>query len=122
MKINKITYGFVTQVFDTEKKAFVSQSFEAGSQVDYENELGESMDPEVMEEYNFGPYAKQEPYLPFDMVSPEASVNLRSCQEQIQQDLLAFLDNLPVSGKDQINIQNGVCEVVLNNFKKYNLL
>ena len=30
MKINKITSGYVIQVFDTEKKQFVSQEFVAG--------------------------------------------------------------------------------------------
>jgi len=41
MIINKITYGYVVQAFDTEKQQFVSQSFYAGDKVEYETEIGE---------------------------------------------------------------------------------
>lgn len=79
MLINKITTGFVIQTFDTEKGKYVSQEFVAGDQVDYEEkETGNPMDWEewdklnVNKELNFGPYAENEPYLPFDMVQPKS--------------------------------------------------
>lgn len=67
MKIQKITTGFVIQIFDTETKKYVSQEFIAGSDVDYENMTGESVDPvEVGMQDEDG----SEPYLPFNMVQP----------------------------------------------------
>jgi hypothetical protein len=44
MFINKITTGFVVQVFDTEKQQFVSQEFVAGDQIDYEDADGNPVD------------------------------------------------------------------------------
>ena len=58
MLVNKITVGFVTQVFDTELKRFVSQEFTAGDNVAYENEKGDAVD-------------SVDNYLPFHMVQPE---------------------------------------------------
>lgn len=63
MIINKITYGYVVQAFDTEKNQFVSQAFYAGDQVEYETEIGDPIDSEELEEK----------YLPFDMVQPDNS-------------------------------------------------
>ena len=76
MKINKITTGFVIQVFDTETGKYISQEFVAG-EVDYEDKesqevLSESQLDELAKNDNFGPYAEEEPYLPFDMVQPKA--------------------------------------------------
>jgi len=96
MIINKITYGYVVQAFDTEKQQFVSQSFYAGDKVFYETRDGSPVD-----ELNFAdrlneqrcrlsypapPWATKGPpseaeqqtkilrimeqYLPFDMVQP----------------------------------------------------
>ena len=73
MIINKITTGFVIQTFDTEKKQYVRQKFIAGDEVTYEDGTGaEAVPPtdEEMAEVNFGPEAKEEPYLPFNMVQP----------------------------------------------------
>ena len=55
--VNKITYGFVTQQFDTKTGKFISQEFTAGDQVDYENKRGEAVD-------------SIDEYLEFDMVQP----------------------------------------------------
>ena len=60
MLINKVTTGFVIQVFDTKKGRFVSQSFTAGDQ--YEDKDGEPVDSEAL----------KEACLPFDMVQPKA--------------------------------------------------
>lgn len=67
MIINKITIGFVTQSFDTDKQAWVSQEFVAGDQVDYETGDGDPINVADFEDRVLG---KQEPYLPFDMVQP----------------------------------------------------
>ena len=66
MLINKITTGFVIQVFDTEKGRFVSQSFTAGDQCDYEDKDGEPVDSKQLE------MDGNEACLPFDMVQPKA--------------------------------------------------
>ncbi len=63
MLVNKITVGFVVQVFDTEKKRFVGQEFVAGDQCDYEDN-GELVGREMLE------VDGKEAYLPFDMVQP----------------------------------------------------
>ena len=63
MLVYKITVGFVVQVFDTEKKRFVSQEFVAGDQCDYEDN-GELVGREMLE------VDGKEAYLPFDMVQP----------------------------------------------------
>ncbi len=72
MLINKITTGFVIQVFDTDTKKYVSQNFVAGDQVDYESTDGQTpIEDGDLEKYNFGPDAENEPYLPFDMLQPK---------------------------------------------------
>jgi hypothetical protein len=78
MIINKITTGFVIQQFDTETQKYIGQSFIASDDVQYENLDGEPLDYEGMAEDNFGPCAPNgEPYLPFDMVQPDAETNLK---------------------------------------------
>ena len=62
MLINKITPGFVIQVFDTELKRFVSQSYTAGDDCQYEDKDGEPADSKVL----------NGACLPFDMVQPKA--------------------------------------------------
>lgn len=81
MLINKITIGFVTQTFDTETGKYTGQEFFAGGEVTYEygrnneNLDGQELSITALEEIgkndNFGPYAKNGPYLPFDMVQPK---------------------------------------------------
>lgn len=72
MLINKITPGYVIQVFNTETGQYVSQEFRAGDEVDYESTDGQTpIEDGFMESVNFGPYAKAEPYLPFDMLQPD---------------------------------------------------
>ena len=65
MLVNKITVGFVIQVFDTELKRFVSQEFMAGEGCRYEEENGDPVDGKVLEA------GGKEAYLPFDMVQPQ---------------------------------------------------
>ena len=57
MLIKKVTTGWVTQVYDTEAKRFVSQEFQAGEQVDWES-------------MNGAPVEAINEYLNFDMVQP----------------------------------------------------
>ena len=61
-KYNKITPGFVAQVFERQngKYGCEEQSFSAGDQVDRENEQGESVAVDV----------RKEQYQPFNMVQP----------------------------------------------------
>lgn len=59
MIVHKITPGFVIQVFDSESNSFISQSFVASDQVDYEDDEGNPTDVEVRE------------YMSFDMVQPK---------------------------------------------------
>lgn len=60
MLVQKITHGFVTQVFDTDTNRFIEQTFTAGDEVEYETAYGEVVDESVVDDY-----------LPFDMVQPE---------------------------------------------------
>jgi len=64
MLVNKVTTGFVIQVFDTELKRFVSQEFVAGDDCQYEDGEGEPVSSEALE------VDGKETYLPFDMVQP----------------------------------------------------
>lgn len=79
MLVNKITVGFVTQVFDTETNQFVSQDFTAGDEVDYEDQDGECVDGDEVG------------YLPFEMNQPNDS---DAVAEKIYQGLhkQAFVD------------------------------
>lgn len=72
MLINKVTEGFVIQVFDTDKGEYISQAFTAAGPVNYESTDGQTpLDLDVAgEKWNFGPEAEAEPYLPFDMLQP----------------------------------------------------
>jgi hypothetical protein len=65
MLINKVTTGFVVQVFDTEKRRFVSQDFVAG-ECAYEDRRGEPIDPSLLV------VDGEEASLPFAMVQPDA--------------------------------------------------
>ena len=62
MLIDKITPGFVIQVYDTDLKRFVSQSFTAGDDCQYEDKDGEPVDSGAL----------NGACLPFDMVQPKA--------------------------------------------------
>ena len=67
MLVNKVTTGFVIQVFDTETGRFVSQEFVAGDQCDYEDGNGVPVCSEALE------VGGKEASLPFDMVQPQPS-------------------------------------------------
>jgi hypothetical protein len=66
MIINKITNGFVSQLFDTETGKYTHQDFVAGN-VDYEDQTGNPVDPV---ECGMQAADGTEPYLPFDMIQP----------------------------------------------------
>jgi hypothetical protein len=53
----KITYGFVTQTFDS-KGNLLKQDFQAGDQVEYEDAWGDAKEPKI------------DLYYPYDMVQP----------------------------------------------------
>ena len=80
MLIKKITTGFVIQVFDTEKKDWVSQEFVCGDECDYEtdetNDDGEFLDDkgEVVDDV-CDLLPSPEPYLPYEMKQPEQLAN-----------------------------------------------
>ena len=65
MLISKTTCGFVNQIFDTEKKQFISQSFTCGDEAVYFNDHGDCVDSSLLE------VDGKEAYLPYDMVQPE---------------------------------------------------
>jgi len=65
MLVRKITVGFVTQVYDTKRKKWISQEFTAGDQVDFEDSKG---NPADVAEYELN---KNGAYLPYDMVQPK---------------------------------------------------
>jgi len=65
--INKITVGFVVQVFDTEKGKFISQEFMASDDTTYE--IG-SPDSEEFGEPTDNSWTEFAPYISFDMVQP----------------------------------------------------
>jgi len=107
MKINKITTGYVIQVFDTDSKQYISQEFAAGNPVEYESQTGEIVDPV---ENGMQDADGTEPYLPFNMIQPNS---VESCRESIQEDLMAFFDGLPDEA------QYRACQIVVDNFEKF---
>ena len=65
MLVRKITTGWVTQVYDTVKKQWVSQDFHAGDQVEYETTEGETLDIR-----STARRAVSRAYMQFNMVQP----------------------------------------------------
>jgi hypothetical protein len=65
-KYKKIAYGFVVQEFEKQGKKFVctNQTFEASNEVDYEDNNGNVLDMDDLNE-------NEEGYFPFNMVQPE---------------------------------------------------
>jgi hypothetical protein len=59
---DKITVGFVIQTYD-KKGNCIKQEFVAGDQVDWENEVGEPIDP------------PKHTYFPLDMIQPKISID-----------------------------------------------
>ena len=49
MIVKKITTGFVVQDFDTELGKFIGQEFVAGDDCQYEDALGNPVDPQLLE-------------------------------------------------------------------------
>jgi hypothetical protein len=66
MLLKKFTTGYVTQVFDTDKREFISQDFTAANgEVDYEDEDGNAIGCD-----SFLDKGGDEVYLPFEMKQP----------------------------------------------------
>jgi hypothetical protein len=63
MQLKKITTGFVIQTIDTETGTLTHQEFVAGDQCDYEDGVGNAIDPDEV-------FEGDEPYFPYDMVQP----------------------------------------------------
>lgn len=111
MRINKITNGFVSQLFDTEKRQFVSQEFVAGD-VSYEDAYGDTVSDPIRHDAMLNPDGS-ELNLPLNMVQPDAATNLASCREQIQEDLLCLFDGM------SSDVQNRMCQIIVDNFQKF---
>ena len=92
MLVNKVTTGFVVQVFDTELKRFVSQEFMAGEQTDYEDRLGDPVDRAIFE------VDGQEAYLPFDTVQPKSEAQGQDTSEEYSMRLNIEIDGAAVEG------------------------
>lgn len=63
-KINKITEGYVIQEFDTEKEKFVGQKFIASDNVNFEDNEGNPVSPEIKNKVLTD-------YCPFEMIQPD---------------------------------------------------
>ena len=66
MRINKTTYGFVTQTWDTVLNRWIDQGFVAGDQTEYE----EAATDRILAPADIWPDGP-EPYLPFHMKQPD---------------------------------------------------
>jgi hypothetical protein len=71
MIVTKVTVGFVTQRYDTEKKRFIDQEFHAADDVTWEDEMGNEL---MRGDLSLGNDEVPEPYLNFEMKSP-AEIN-----------------------------------------------
>jgi hypothetical protein len=65
MLINKITVGWVTQTYDTDRKRFLKQDFFTGDQVDFEKEDGSPVDISKLK------VVEKEIYHSYNMIQPE---------------------------------------------------
>ena len=102
MLLKKVTIGFVTQTFDTDKGVFVSQEFTCGDDVTYENEFGNPVNPAAFE------VKSKEAYLSYLMVQPSDPNQV----EQAQNDIECIMD-----GADEDQIAS-VCQVIVDRFGK----
>lgn len=96
----KITHGFVTQIFDEATNRWVSQAFTAGDECEYErgrlDAAGNFVTEVSCDEYDLRDAAGgiAEPYLPYDMVQPDAEGRLSSRKPNKVLDLLEELLSL----------------------------
>ncbi len=91
MEILKITSGFVTQTFDTDRQAWVNQNFTAGDECVYE--VGG--DEINVEDFRARVVGGKEPYLPFEMKQPDAQQPLSVEEQNLVKDVLRTI------GKDE---------------------
>lgn len=76
MRIVKVTTGFVIQTFDTDTREFTSQRFTASDDTTWEDDRGEvlGLGDEQHLEMIYGKGGVDEPYLDFEMVQPNETV------------------------------------------------
>lgn len=121
MIVEKITPGFVVQNFDTEKKDYVSQNFEAGDQVSYEVD-GNPLTREQEEEAGdagIGICAvanAYERYLPFDMVQPNSNPDklitaLRCAHADLKGMIERDIKNVEPTMEDIVAAQRTIWEI-----------
>ena len=70
MRINKITYGFVIQTWDTDQRQWVKQAFVAADQTEYEHAGSDR----ILDPVDIWPESP-EPHLPFLMTQPDEIKN-----------------------------------------------
>ena len=103
MLINKLTEGYVRQVFDTETDQFVSQDFVAGDDVSFESG-GDTPDVE------------QIGYLTFDMVQPRKDDPPRTndprvdISQELQFSICAVVD--AASGAAPVDVNDAIKDVI----------
>jgi len=61
MIINKITYGFVVQTFDSQTGKCLEQEFIAGDQVDFEDRNGQQVDDDEITDGLHCPFEMKKP-------------------------------------------------------------
>lgn len=112
----KITSGFVTQTFCAETNKPISQNFTAGSEVDYENEEGDTIDASSVIE--------KEQYLSYDMVQPKEEKPYKKylvCGQINIGEKLIPLDSISqMSGLTEAEIgrvRNQIAAIVVNDLK-----
>ena len=70
MIVTKVTVGFVTQRYDTEKKRFIDQEFHAADDVTWETEDGEQKSHTCKLIRGICDTKSNEPYLNYEMIQP----------------------------------------------------
>jgi hypothetical protein len=66
MIVNKITIGYVTQIYDSTKKKWMNQYFTTGDQVSFTDQSGNTLFGDKLTKSGL-----LEAYLSFDMVQPK---------------------------------------------------
>ena len=94
--LQKVTTGYVKQLFDPATGKFVSQKFTAVDEVSYENSDGESLS-EMPENF-------EKAYLPFEMVQPET--------ETVSLDQKLLQRWLELTGMEESDLQDEIEQLI----------